>query len=205
MIGQNFIFIHIYKTAGKSVTKAIQSNETRMDYVFRQLTRVTRRLTRNTIYPSMHAPAIHYKQYCGDERFNRMFKFCFVRNPFDWQVSLYHYAQQAPFHPQRGKTLRMSFKEYIDWRVHDALKLQKTFIVDEHDSMLVDFVGRVETISTDLRFVLDTIGIPAISETPWVNKSAHKDYRSYYDSNTEQMVAEAFREDFELFGYATQL
>jgi len=205
MIGQNFIFIHIYKTAGISVTKAIQSKETWKDYLFRQCTRVTHRLTRNTIYPSMHAPAVVYKRYCGEERFNGMFKFCFVRNPFDWQVSLYHYAQQATFHPQKWMTRKLSFKEYIDWRVHDALKLQKKFIVDEHGSILVDFIGRVETISTDLRFVLDTLGIPAVAETPWVNKSVHKDFRSYYDADTERMVAEAFKEDFDLFGYPSKL
>jgi hypothetical protein len=205
MIGNNFIFVHIYKTAGKSVTSAIQSQETKKDYLFRQLTRVTHRFSKNTIYPPMHAPALVYKRYCGEEQFNRMFKFCFVRNPFDWQVSLYHYAQQATFHPQKWMTRKMTFTEYIDWRVHNALKLQKTFIVDENNSMLVDFVGRLETIDVDLKFILGTIGIPTSTETPWVNKSTHRDFRSYYDSDTERMVAEAFKDDFEFFGYSTQL
>lgn len=201
-----FIFIHIYKVAGTSIYEAIGNyafdpNCLLIDKVLRKL-----RLHSLPIYRyhniRWHVKAQEIKYILPVPMYDNYFKFCFVRNPWDWQVSLFHSMLQTPEHFQHKLIKSMSgFDEYIRWRVAPENRvLQKSFVTDRFGSQIVDFVGRYENLEEDFRKVCERVNI--IATLPHINKSVHKDYRSYYDADGRELIREHFAQDIEYFGYS---
>lgn len=196
-----FIFIHVYKVAGTSVRTALQrfTHTPSKKNKLRSLLLLSPSIY-NTDFDG-HVSASSLKTRLPSKVFDNYFKFAFVRNPWDWQVSLYHFALQTPEHHQHQLIKNMqSFDEYINWRVNEDLRLQKDFLYEE-DSLLVNYVGKMENLESDLSAVCKKIGLPIIS-VPHKNQSKHKSYKEYYGSSTRRYVEEAFAEDIRTFDYS---
>ncbi|HEY2324863.1 MAG TPA: sulfotransferase family 2 domain-containing protein [Thermoanaerobaculia bacterium] len=193
-----FIFIHIYKTAGTSLTHALRPYA-REPLPARILERVGLRKPAIAPLPD-HVSARDLRESIPRELFESCFKFAFVRNPWDWQVSLYHYMRELRRHPQHRIVQSLSFDEYIDWRVSSDKHLQREFVADESGKLLVDFVGRFESLDRDAQTVFERIGIRAT--VPHRNRSFHGGYRTYYSERSKRLVSEHFAEDIEMFGYS---
>lgn len=203
---QKFIFIHVYKVAGTSVLNALE-NSTYPAYVPEKarpaITRLTRRFNLSPSFPiRMHAKAKDAKSTLPPEVYDSYFKFAFVRNPWDWQVSLYEYGRQYKSHPQ--KELMQSFKnfdEYIDWRVSQERTLQKEFVTDDNGTIIVDYVGRFEQLEDDFAKICKEAGIEAI--LPQFNKTkSRQSYVQYYSDRTRKLIEDNFKEDIEFFDYS---
>jgi hypothetical protein len=208
-----FIFVHNYKVAGNSISKAFKeyayNSPLRIDNINKvtegiKVLRLANRVIAKKIkiFPSYppHATASELKEQIPTKIWNDFFKFGFVRNPWDWQVSLYHFMQQMETHFQNSLIGKMkSFDEYLEWRVNNDLHLQKDYIYDKQGNVLLDFVGKFENINKDFNEICNNIGI--IGNLPHVNKSNHRDYRSYYNSYTKKLIEENFKDDIELFNY----
>ena len=198
----NYIYVHVYKVAGQSVKLALRRHHLRwMPSPVR--THYARLIELPQAYSfrslDAHSTAKEIREYLGPEKWDAMFSFSFVRNPWDWQVSLYHFIQTNKFNPQRGLVSSMSFDEYIRWRVEEDLHLQKSFVYDRHDNQLVDFVGRFENLADDFAQVCARIGVDA--SLPHENASDHAGYQRYYNDTTAGLIADAFKPDIEAFGY----
>ncbi|MBI5136928.1 MAG: sulfotransferase family 2 domain-containing protein [Nitrospirae bacterium] len=197
---KRFLFIHVYKVAGTSIRASLERYCE--DYPKRRL---AAHLSRLGIHwprlPDGHMTALQARAMLGPTVFDRCFKFAFVRNPWDWQVSLYHYMLKDPNHHQHqlGRSFR-DFDDYLHWRIAHDLHTQQAFVTDEHGNLIVDYVGRMETLDDDFAHVCRAIGIPAIT-LPHANPSRHKDYRGYYTDATRERVAQAFKADIARFGY----
>ena len=196
---KRFIFIHNYKVAGMSLSKVLAQYEPHA-----WLHTTLRRSGVTKYYPALanfqaHATAVEVRDLVDEQIFNNFYKFAFVRNPWDWQVSLYFYMLKTKWHFQHKLVKRMSFDDYIDWRVNHDLETQCHQIADEEGKILVDFVGRFENIEEDFTKVCDHLSIPvSLSHR---NRSKHAPYRDYYSPRTRQMVQDAFAEDIARFGY----
>jgi hypothetical protein len=194
-VEHRFIFIHIYKTAGTSVTHALRPFTSDSHWA-----RAARLLhLRRTAIPD-HVTARALRDLIDPALFEGCFKFAFVRNPWDWQVSLYHYMQQSQRHPQHHLVAGKTFDEYLQWRIASDRQLQKTFVTDESGKLIVDFVGRFETLTDDCAHIFERIGIS--TRLPHRNRSRRGDYRRYYNTATRALVAEHFREDIDMFDYS---
>ena len=197
----NFIFIHVYKVAGSSIEHVLEK------YTFRPYESVTAKvLQKLSLLPrssdfDIHITAKDLRNKLGSNRFNRFFKFAFVRNPWDWQVSLYTYMLKNEKHPQHSLIKSMSsFEEYIEWRVNTDKHLQKEFVTDETGNIMVDFVGKYENLQSDFNKICVRL---AISESlPHLNVSKVRDYREYYTDKTKNLIFEHFKDDLELFSYS---
>lgn len=190
---KRFIFIHVYKTGGKSVRAALQPYRDRPTFFQRALQKV------GLITHPTHASAQDVRSW-HPHRWDEYFTFAFVRNPWAWQVSLYHFMQQQESHYQHETVARIdSFADYLDWRVDGRVRLQQKYICDEDGTLMVDFVGRVERMSEDFQEICSRVGVDA--SLPHKNKSSHRDYRDYYDTQTRALVGEHFAGDIERFGY----
>ena len=199
-----FIFIHNYKVAGTSIRNSLSqfNNQT-----FRRSKHVDKLRFILGLYPRVyaskfpgHIKAIELKKQLPAKVFNNYFKFGFVRNPWDLQVSLYTYMLKLESHHQHDLIKSMkNFDEYIDWRVHNDLHLQKEFFYKD-DQCLMDFIGKMENLEADFMSVCAKVKIDA--ELSHLNASRKDDnYLKYYSKDSISMVKDAFKEDIELFGY----
>lgn len=202
-----FIFIHVYKVAGSSIRKVLRKYEpvpVRLKRIagisMKKMGILNPEKQLNYKNFEAHVTAKELKEKLPEKTYNSFFKFAFVRNPWDWQVSLYHYMLQEKKHPQHDfiKSVE-SFDHYIEWRVKEDKHLQKEFVTGDNGDIIVDFVGKIENLETDFNYVCKKIGIQ--SSLLHKNKSYHRDYRSYYNKKTKELIYEHFKEDIELFGY----
>jgi hypothetical protein len=200
-----FIYIHVYKVAGTSIRTVLKEYDDRSDSDFPFYKNLQFYL--GSRFPSLSKLAVDHinvteiKRFLPENIFNTYFKFAFVRNPWDWQVSLYHYMLQYKNHPQHRLVSRMkSFDEYIEWRVTQDMGLQKDFLYDNKGNLLVNFIGRFENLQEDFNIACSKIPIKQV-QLPLANKSNHKFYKEYYNKNTRDLIYNAFKEDIELFKY----
>ena len=198
-----FVFIHIYRVAGTSIVKSLE--KCAKEPVMRRLLGQLRvggivPYSRWKTFPS-HIKARELRKQIPEGVYDNFYKFAFVRNPWDWQVSLYHYMLRDTAHLQHALIKSMKdFDEYIDWRVSSEKRLQKDFVTDRNGELIVDFVGRYESLLEDFQHVCETLKVTA--SLPHLNKSPHMDYRSYYTSNSIKIIEENFKDDIEFFGYS---
>jgi hypothetical protein len=202
---KKFIFIHNYKVAGTSIGNSLREYDNRS---FRSSAHIDKLMLLAGIYPRIyssqfdgHVKAFQLKNRIAAKIFDSYFKFGFVRDPWDWQVSLYSYMLKLETHHQHKLVKSMKgFDEYIDWRVHNDLHLQKSFFYEE-DVCLMDFIGKLENLKDDFRSVCERLKIDA--ELSRLNASReNQSYLTYYSKHSVTMVAQAFEEDIKLFGYS---
>lgn len=198
----NYIYVHVYKVAGQSVKLALRKHDYRFLPGIRTPLAKLVELPQAYTFRSLeaHSTAAEIRDYLGQEKWDSMFSFSFVRNPWDWQVSLYHFIQSNKFNYQRRMVSEMSFDEYIRWRVEEDRHLQKEFVYDRHGNRLVDFVGKLENLRDDFAAVCERIGITA--DLGHENASKHDAWRSYYTDETRKLIAEAYAPDIEAFDYS---
>ena len=186
--------------AGSSIKSALAPYATGprkyVGWVRRQLDRID--LLEIPDYPP-HLKAKEIKER-EPARWEQYFTFGFVRNPWSWQVSLYTYMLENENHHQHELIHSMNgFEEYIEWRVSEAKLLQSEFFCDEEGNIIVDAIGRLESIQDDFQAVCDTLGVEAT--LPHENASSHRDYRELYSEFTRSLVKKHFEEDIRRFGY----
>jgi len=210
---RRFIFVHIYRTAGQSISEALRPYSDDPDRLIVHVPVLRRLLKRRIVtYRALmshnygHATAKEIKTALPPKTFDNFHKFTFVRNPWDWQVSVYHFVVQNPLHPYHEFYKSFGrFESYLEWRIKKGVQLQKEFVVSERGELLVDFVGRYETLLKDFETVCKRVGIKCRVDIkvalPHRNQSTHNDYREYYTPQTKALVASAYEEDIDFFGY----
>jgi hypothetical protein len=129
-----------------------------------------------------------------------LFKFAFVRNPFDRFISYCAFMTrvQGQFERDPKKVMR-HFIDNPPWQ-HILFQPQHTFVTDEDGTMLADSVGRVEQMQQSYDEIAARIGIPSAT-LERVNCSNRRDYRGYYDDSLVEGVSKLYARDLELFGY----
>lgn len=199
---RNFIFIHIYKNAGTSITNALlpfaaSKWQCMASNILRRLN-ISPRFGPQPFPDHIKAPELI--NIIGKEAFDSYFSFAFVRNPWDWQVSLYKFMLKNKAHHQHELIKSLgSFDEYIKWRCAEEVRFQKDFICSEDGELLVDFVGRFENINADFETICSRIGISV--SLPKMNISNTKPYQQFYNEETKELVRKAFDTDITLFEY----
>ncbi len=148
-----------------------------------------------------HPTALEIKNNISPKYWDEFYKFAFVRNPYDMEVSLYYYMRQKKSHRYHDLVSRMnSFDEYIEWRVNRNVVYQYDYITDQNGDMIVDFVGRFENMHHDFLSVCKHIGL--CLELPKLNESKrNRNYRDIYSEYSQRLVKERFEKDLNFFNY----
>ncbi len=98
----------------------------------------------------------------------------------------------------------MDFNEYLVWakdNVHLSKSNQYEFLSDENGQLMVDFIGKIETIEKSFEEIKAKLGIKA--KLPHRNKSTRSDsYRQYYSDLGIELVNELNSKDLAFFGYS---
>jgi hypothetical protein len=122
-------------------------------------------------------------------------KFCFVRNPYQRLVSLYHW---------RSKDHDVGdFITFLKWLSDDAHPHHLGWpIYSLNNRIAVDFVGRYERLHEDMKKVCDHIGIPFEPDKfPVAKKSPSFDYWDYYGPEEKKIVERLCAKEIETFAY----
>jgi hypothetical protein len=171
------IFVHIPKTAGSSMEKALGGTGDKRGHLT---------ITEIADFFNQHTLGVNTDDF---------FKFAFVRNPLDRLVSVYATV---------GSPGDMS--GFNDWiKEHEdatPFRTQKSFLYDEAGNLKVDFVGKFENLEADWKTVCERTG--KNMELPFIETTSiplEKPYSQYYTPETEAIVREWLKEDFELFNY----
>jgi len=210
---QNFLFVHIAKTGGTSVRKALRSYRWSGRYapallIASLISQATRPRHRLGVKFPRHAKAIAAKEMLPDDIYDALFKFVFVRNPWDLQVSSWHHINREKPHVLQGVSTFAEFLRHkfdperpYDYMLDISRELQSDYLVDLHGNIIVDFIGHYERLQEDFDTVCERIGI-ARMELPHARRAVDRDdYRQYYDDTTAALVAEHYAADIERLGY----
>jgi hypothetical protein len=206
-----FAFVHVPKTGGSSVSHALWSFADHVDHYWanRCLSLVGIRV--NHYAPCRlrkfrpHTPADTLRHNLPAGLFESLFTFAFVRNPWDLLVSYYHFLRDADGHPdhvshrRRHATRLPDFEAYIRYEIRRGKISQTRMVTDRRGRVLVDFLGRYESLRGDFAHACREIGINA--SLGRANASSRGDYRDYYTDRLVALVRDGFAEDIERFGY----
>jgi hypothetical protein len=220
------IFVHIPKAAGRSVemffmNKLGLNRENGADR--KELLIIYNDDPAKGTEKLSHLSAVEYVQ-CGhisQQEFSSSYKFSFVRNPWARLVSEYRY---------RNFLSHRSFKDFVMKKLpppgrddkYRHIMSQTEMLYDETGRLLVDFVGKFETLQQDFDQVCQQLGFDE-SILPDVNSSDKKSrklrrklrnllyrngenelsrYVDFYDTETQKFVNDLYRADIENFGYS---
>lgn len=149
---------------------------------------------------------------------NNLYKFTFVRNPYDRAVSSWAFLTSE----SRGDfRIEMNFSDFIEKVINADFDSYQSILNTEQIADLewhtmpqvihlqnkigkidVDFVGKVEDFEKDLKFIFQQLQIADSGEEKVrVNSSGHKPYQTYYTKELKERVYSYYKADFESFGY----
>lgn len=80
-------------------------------------------------------------------------------------------------------------------------KFQISYVLDADDKMIIDYIGRFESLENDFNEIVKNIGLTGVT-LPKVNVSKHRSFEEYYTEESAQRVYELWRQDFEVLGYS---
>ncbi len=208
-----FLFVHIAKTGGTSVRAALNPLRWRDPHYY--LMWWAHRFSHwtghriGTKFPR-HCKLIAAKEMLPAEHFAALFKFGFVRNPWDLQVSSFHHIRRERPQYMNGiddfnEFMRYKFDPQRPYQFHidTSLELQSDYFVDLRGNLMTDFIGRYERLAEDFNEVIRRLDLP-VKALPHKRKATDRDrdYRRYYSDDTAEAVARHFARDIELFGYS---
>jgi len=191
------VFVHIPKTAGTSVMTMLSDdvnqyignpNKISLKYMYgKNLQHLTGTKLR------LLAPF----------RFRRYYRFAFVRNPWDRMVSEFKWRSKWD-EGLKDKDLSYMLQRvelYRKKRAAPHFLEAADFVFDGKGKLLVDYVGRFESIEEDFKSIAAAIGID--KELPKTNVSggASKGYRDWYTPETVTLIEKLFCRDIEAFDY----
>ncbi len=185
------IFVHIPKTAGVAISSALFDGA----------------------LGGGHRTIRYYQMVYKQKEFDSFFKFSFVRNPWARLYSAYNFLKKGGMDEYDRKWASENLAQYKDfndfvcgWLSEENIFKkyhffpQSYFLCDFKGKILVDFVGRFESINKDFEYICNKIDKNA-TLLP-INVSEHKDYRVVYNDDSRKVVARLYAEDIEYFGYS---
>ena len=219
----SFIWLHIKKSAGQSIRRALGDAYVQTDrsvatpFIALDRSEWNDNLNnyRIPLGPYDYRRMLFAKRFLFPEQFDAMFKFCVVRNPYSRAVSSFLYEIRGDRSEKLRARLfpRRAFASYLSglpevWRKtkprHRALHSAPVIpdICDDDGRLLVDFVGRLENLDADLATICDRIGIPFRGAQRVHTTRAKRPTSIFYDTRNRKLVERLYGEDIERLGYS---
>ena len=186
-----FVFHHVPKTAGSSITAALAP--------YCNLWKGTLPEEKHGWQVQFHNVGLHLpvKEVINSvsDYPREYYSFAFVRNPFEVIVSAWDSNKYE------------NFDRYVEHEIFTGLQIcarrsQYEYLTD-NGTLLVDFVGRYENLSSDFYEVINEIKVPLMM-LPKRNIGKEKrsqDYKKYFTPLSRKTVERKFEKDLNFFGY----
>lgn len=228
---RRFVFVHITKAAGTTVTMALDKSFQWNDLALGGTTmgEAIQEPYRARFDFHKHSSAREIRAVIGHAVWDDYFTFSFVRHPYSRAVSLYTfigrtlresgYRRYRPWTRDRsqlfwewpGTKAYLASRSFSDFIRHPeflrapGMRPQTDWLCDDDGKLMVDFVGKVESIDTDFAQVAERVGLER-PEVTTHNRSAVRSWTKYLNADADYAhLHDLFRPDFELFGYDPEL
>lgn len=217
----DFVFVHIPKTAGTSITSTLSKYSQYCDIeiggtVFGEEIQAPYRRRYGL---SKHSTADRLRSLIGHRDWARMYTFSFVRNPYARAASAFNFLKQWDGCPPNFKNIIgqfATFEEFVLSEIFDQVTgpddmfcpQARWLTASGSDKLLVDRVGKIEQLDTDLEQILK-LAIPSktiVESAPHLNRSEDRErlmLDAYRNSEVVDSVRARYAIDFELFSYST--
>ncbi len=209
---KKFLFIHVPKTGGNSVSTALQ---TYTDIQFMEANSSKGFGVSENFWPvdPIYGSIKHFSVDKWSELLGKSisdyFIFSTVRNPIDRAISLYFFMKQTLIHKQiswlednsedaRDRLSKSEFRNFLLSGVQSQLSFVKSSAgLDIH-------LMRFERLVDDFAAVCRQLGLNEAS-LPVINASRRPPLKRLLDAGTQKLLAEVFEDDFRSFGYGYEL
>jgi len=218
-----FIFVHVPKAAGTSVSELFSKFSAYSDLEVggTELGEALQNAYKRRFGLTKHSTAEEIRAIIGEDTWRSYYSFAFVRDPYARAQSTFHFMKR--WHGNKEMKQLSFMDEHPDFRsfvmsdtflkqkAHRLLWPQARWLLDEAGNVMVNQVGRLESLDEDIHKILSTapglVAAGAAPESaPAKNKSASTDAALFEllssDAEVENRIYEAYKIDFELFGYA---
>lgn len=187
-----FIFIHIPKTSGSSLSLFLK------DFIDNDVIPVSGPMgekqqlsviCEKTKKDINHVYINYYKNTYG-EKINDYFKFTIVRNPYDRMLSFYFWSKGE-------NNQKFNRNEFINFIKNMKWSDQHRFI--DNTFHIIHF----ENLINELKNIECFKNIVDFNNYPTLNASSNskRNYNKIYDKELKDLVFKKCKKDFELFGY----
>ena len=143
-----------------------------------------------------HMPAWRVRAYVGEEMWRDYFKFAFVRNPWDRQISQYLYKTKS-------QTKRPSLDRFMARKKRAYVTSYEIYTID--GEVAADYVGRYESLDEDFQTALQRAGVKQRLEIPRSNvtrgRKRDMSYQNDFTPAARDLVADWYAPEIALFGY----
>ncbi|SDF93345.1 sulfotransferase family 2 domain-containing protein [Alloyangia pacifica] len=207
--GRAYIFVHIPKTGGTSLARALEQRAHRDDILIGDTPKALKRRGRlKALTPRgrlwKHSTLADIDGILTPEEIAGMRRVALVRNPWDRMVSYYHWLQAQAFdHPAVGLARQLDFASFVlHPQTTQSLRAWPSarYLRDARGADRGDIWLRLEHLEEDLPPLEAHLGFRlALGHE---NRSERQgDYRAYYNESVSRHVAEICAEDIGRFGY----
>ena len=184
------IFIHIPKTAGMSLLKAIYGDVTREGH-----------------------RSLYFNRIALKSDKDNYFSFSFVRTPYDRLYAAYKFLEKGGINKLDKiafETHLEKFKDFEDFVVNGLDKKlifqithlipQSDFLCNTKGQILVDFIGRFENLEEDVKRL--SLKLEKEIEVDHLNKNMKElSYTDVYTNEMIEKVKEIYKKDLAIFKY----
>ncbi len=136
----------------------------------------------------------------------------FVRNPWarmwSWHSMVMRRAAAAPHRLEKNpfwKEVAMNYSDFESFvlRGPDQLPRLRVAQLDylRTEDREADFIGRTETLQSDIAVLAERLGLPVVAELPQSNAGPPTTYQDHYSDAMRERVAELFALDVGRFDY----
>ncbi len=168
-----------------------------------------------------HSTALDVCNYIKSANMNPddFFKFCVVRNPWNWYRSNYLFIVNGNnAHPDKEIVGKLSFSEFILWVRDIGSKRGKhitdgswnlpnipfhtfsEYIKDKNGNILVDKIIKLEELDIEFENICTKLNIDSLIKLGHQNKGVYN-IPTEYTKETIEIVRELHKEDLEIFNY----
>lgn len=208
--GRKYIFVHIPKTGGTSLSLALEAKAMKDDILIGDTPKAKKRRKRYQDVQTSgrlwkHARLTDIYGLATQDQIESYFVFTIVRNPWDRMVSYYHWLKAQSFkHPVVGIAREYSFAEFLmNPVVQQGLQNDATrhYTCDRGGIERCNMHLKMEELAKDVQHLEQHLGVK-LPELPHHNRSErHKNYANYYDTDSKDMISKVFADDIKRFEY----
>lgn len=198
-----FLFVHIPKTGGNSVQKALEfysEDQITTHQPFQDGKERFGIQNPNFAYHK-HSTLKEYKALIPKEIYSPLTKFTVVRNPWERMISLYFspHAGRESFDPVSFEKVVQEAKS-IDEFVDTTTRLEKIFGKNPLRTGEINHFLQFERLQEDFDLLCKTLKI-STATLEKLNASSKGDFRMYYDQKLKKLVQNKFKNEIDYFGY----